>query len=221
MSGNKYAQVYGTSFGWAHAHPIRFKSEAHKTLSVLFKCNGVPPEMVLNGSKEQNLGQFHQKLKDACCYKRQTEPHSPWSNAAEGKINEVKKFSSRKMIKTGMHKYMWEHSLELESLIRSNKALDYHIFDGEVPEMLMTRQAAYIIHICEYAWFDWFMFSYGPHVSYPDNNLVLGRYLWPTLDVGSAMCAKILKNIGKVVPRSTLRTFTREEIDSPVHKEHI
>ena len=33
------------------------------------------------------------------------------------------------------------------------------------------------------------------------------------------MCAKILKNIGKVVQRSTLRTLTRKEIDSPVQKE--
>ena len=33
------------------------------------------------------------------------------------------------------------------------------------------------------------------------------------------MCTKILKNNGKFVPRSTLRNLTREEIDSPVHKE--
>ena len=63
------------------------------------------------------------------------------------------------------------------------------------------------------------MFRDGPHVSYPDDNLVLGQYLGPTLDVGPAMCAKILKNNGKVVPRSTLRTVTREEIDIPVHKK--
>ena len=27
---------------------------------------------------------------------------------------------------------------------------------------------------CEYAWFDWVMFCDRPHVSYPDENLVLG-----------------------------------------------
>ena len=64
------------------------------------------------------------------------------------------------------------------------------------------------------------MFCGGPHVSYTDNNLVLGRYLDPTLDVGPAMCAKILKNNGKVVPRFTLQTLTREDIDSPLNKEH-
>ena len=83
----------------------------------------------------------------------------------------------------------------------------------------MTGQAADISYVCEYAWFDWVMFCDGPHVSYPENNLVLGQYLGPTLDFGPAMCAKTLKNNGKVVTRSTLRTFSREEIDSPVHKK--
>ena len=57
--GNKYAQDYGTSIGWACAHPMKLKSEAHKSLSVLFKRDGMPPEMIMDGSKEQNLGKFH------------------------------------------------------------------------------------------------------------------------------------------------------------------
>jgi hypothetical protein len=32
-SGNKYAQAYSTSFGWARAHPMTRKGEAHETLS--------------------------------------------------------------------------------------------------------------------------------------------------------------------------------------------
>ena len=156
--GNKYAQVYGTSFGWARAHPMKLKSEGHKTLYMLFKRHGVPPEMVMDRSKEQNLGKFHQKLKDAGCYKHQTDPYFPCLNAAEVTIIETKKGSSRKVIKTGTPKCLWDHYLELEALIRSNTALDYHILDGEVPEMLMTRQADDISHICEYSWFDWVMF---------------------------------------------------------------
>ena len=122
------------------------------------------------------------------------------------------------MINTVTPKCIWYHSLDLEALIRFNMALEYHILDVEVPKMVMTGQATDISHICEYTWFDYVMFSYGPHVSYPEYNLVLGRYLGPTLDVGPAMCAKILKHNGRVVPRSTLRTLTREDIDSPVHK---
>ncbi len=52
-SGNKCAQVYATSFGWARAHPMTRKGEAHATLSLLFHHGSVPPTMVLDGSKEQ------------------------------------------------------------------------------------------------------------------------------------------------------------------------
>ena len=54
------------------------ESEAYKTFYVLFKRYAVTTEMVMDGSKEQNLGKFHQKFKDACCYKRQTETYCPW-----------------------------------------------------------------------------------------------------------------------------------------------
>ena len=78
------------------------------------------------------------------------------------------------MIKTGTPKCLWYHSLELEALIRSTTTLDYHIIDGKVPEILMTWKAADISRICEYTWFYWVMLRDETHVSYPDDNLVLG-----------------------------------------------
>jgi hypothetical protein len=46
--GNKMAHVYSTSFGWARAHPMKRKDEAHETLSLVFHCDGVPPTMVVD-----------------------------------------------------------------------------------------------------------------------------------------------------------------------------
>ncbi len=59
--GNKLAQVYATSFGWARAHPMKCKGDAHETLSLLFQRDGVPPTMVTDDSKEQTKGEFRQK----------------------------------------------------------------------------------------------------------------------------------------------------------------
>jgi hypothetical protein len=50
--GNKCAQAYSTSFGWARAHPMTRKGEAHETLSLLFHHDSIPPAMVFDGSKE-------------------------------------------------------------------------------------------------------------------------------------------------------------------------
>jgi hypothetical protein len=46
-------QVHATSFGWACAHPMKRKGDAHETLSLVFQRNGVPLTMVTNDSKEQ------------------------------------------------------------------------------------------------------------------------------------------------------------------------
>ena len=56
--GNLYAQVYATPFHWCRAHPMKEKSEAHETLSLVFQRDGVPPKMIMDGAKEQVQGQF-------------------------------------------------------------------------------------------------------------------------------------------------------------------
>ncbi len=58
QQGNKMAQVYATFFGWARAHPMKRKWDAHETLSLVFQCNSVPLTMVTNDSKEQTKGEF-------------------------------------------------------------------------------------------------------------------------------------------------------------------
>jgi hypothetical protein len=94
------AQAYATSFGWARAHPMKRKGDAHETLSLVFQRNGVPLTMVTNDSKEQTKREFRRKLKEAG-NPRVTEPYSPWQQAAECCICELKRGYSRKMIKTG------------------------------------------------------------------------------------------------------------------------
>ena len=53
--------------------------------------------------------------------------------------------------------------------------------------------------------------------TFPDHKLILGRYLGPATDVGSALTAKILKSNGQVVYRSTLQHLTDLERCCPVH----
>ncbi len=129
-SGNKCAQAYSTSFGWARAHPMTRKGEAHMTLSLLFQRDGLPPTMVFDGSKEQCQEHFKIKLCKADCHARQTEPYSPWQQAAEGCIHELKWGVSRKMIKTGSPRVLWDHCIELEVLIHSSASNNIYMTNG-------------------------------------------------------------------------------------------
>ena len=176
--GKKYSQMHGASFGWAQDLPMTKKGDTHETISLLFKRVGVPPEIIVDRAKEQILGKFNNKLKEANFHLRHTKTYSLWSNAVEGTIHEAKKGSSRKIICTGYPKKLWYHCLELEALICSNTALDIYMLYGEVPETVMKGQASDISHIWEFFCYQWVMFR-DVHVQYPADNLVLGHYLGP------------------------------------------
>ena len=81
--GNKYAQIFATQFGWTRAFPMAKKSDAHQGLSLLFARDGVPNALIMDNAKEQVLGEFRKKARDADCWIRQMEAYSPWSNHAE------------------------------------------------------------------------------------------------------------------------------------------
>ena len=97
---NRYAQVYAHRNTWCKAYPMAKKSHAHETLSLLFAQEGVPSTLVMDGAREQVLGEFRHKARQADCHVKQTEPYSPWQNAVEGTIRELKKCDGRKMIKS-------------------------------------------------------------------------------------------------------------------------
>jgi hypothetical protein len=172
-SGNECAQVYAMSFGWARAHPMTRKGAAHETLSLLFHHDGVPPTMVLDSSKEQTKGDFMRKLREADCRARQTEPYSPWQQAAESCIRKLKRGVSHKMIRTGSPSVLWDHCIEHEVFIRLSTSNNVYMTNGKVPETIMTGSTADISHICEFGWYDWVMF-WDNVLTFPDNKLILG-----------------------------------------------
>jgi hypothetical protein len=114
--------------------------------------------MVLDGSNEKTKGDFRCKLREADCHLRQMEPYSPWMQAAEGSIRELKRGISRKMIRTGSPKVLWDHCVELEALIRSNSVNGIYMTNGQVPETIMKGTTTDISHISEFGWYDWVMF---------------------------------------------------------------
>jgi hypothetical protein len=185
-NGNKCCQVFATNFGWARAHPLKQKGEAHEALLLVFKRNGLPPKMILDGSKEQVEGVFRHKLKEVNCRMRVAELY--------GCICKLKQGVSRKMIRTGAPKCLWDHCIKLEGLIRSHTTNDIYATGREVPETIMKGGTADISQICKFAWYDWVMFHDTINtIAFPNKKMTLGRYLGPATDVGLALTAKILK----------------------------
>jgi hypothetical protein len=134
---------------------MKRKGEAHKTLSLLVHCDGVLPSMIAKSSKEQILGEFKSKLNDANCHLQQTEPYSPWMQAAEGCIRELKRGVSRLMIRTGSPKQLWDHCIILQALIPSFTTNSMYMTAGQVPETIRTGDTTNISRICQFGWYNW------------------------------------------------------------------
>lgn len=217
---NSYAQVYCTDFGWVRAYPMKLESEAHHTVSKLFKDIGVPWKMVMDNAKTQVLGKFRKKTKEADCPVRSTEPHSPFSNAAEGAVRELKKATGRLLTESGASKRVWDDCMEYAALVRSHTALDIWQLEGQVPQTLMTGQTADISQLFEIGWYEW-CFYHDSAIKFPEDKLRLGRYLGPAIDVGPAMTAKVLKENGNTRYVSTYRSLSPEELEDPVIKERM
>ena len=131
--GSKYGQAYCIYSKWSRCHPMKLKSEAHESLSMIFKCDGVPPKIIVDNAKYQSLGKFSRKCCEADCHLINTEPYSPYMMAAKVCIKHLKKGLSRKMLKSESPKQLWDHCIELNALIRSNTALDIYVIESQVP----------------------------------------------------------------------------------------
>ena len=78
----------------------------------------------------------------------------------------------------------------------------------------MKGETANITYLCEFGWYDWGYFRDNA-VTYPNDKWVLGRWLGPSTDIGPALCAKILKENGRCVYRSSYRHSSEDEQNSP------
>ena len=90
------------------------------------------------------------------------------------------------MIKKVSPKRLWDHHIELESLILSHTAHSIYELDGDVPETSMNEQTASMSSICEYEWYKWVMFR-DHSITYPYFHVVLGQYLGLATDISSTM----------------------------------
>jgi hypothetical protein len=208
---NKCAQVFVIpELKWVSVMALRSKGDAHLALDHVFRTTGVPNTLICDGSKEQILGTFKQKCRDAGVNLHPTEPYSPWSDLAEGYIRELKKKSRRRMCAGKVPKRLWDDCLEYEADIMSHTAHDTYELQGQVPQSVVTGQLVDISRLAEFAFYDW-IYWYDNTASYPDEKKTLGRYLGPSRDYGSAMCAKILKKNGQIRICSTFIAVSRED----------
>ena len=107
-------------------------------------------------------------------------------NLCEGKIHELKRGLTRKILKRNVPKKLWDHLLDLESRIRSATTLPRFDLDNLTPESKMHGMSADISDICEFEFYEWVMFN-DSQATLPETKIHVGSWLGPAVDVGSAL----------------------------------
>jgi hypothetical protein len=191
---------------------MKMWSERPDALDLLHHRDGVPDTMVVDGAAEFVENPYKKKARRAGSHFKQTELYSPWQNAAEGTIRELKKGSGRKLIVAKSPKRLWDDCLELEAYIKSHSAHDIYGLKGEVPETIMMGQTPDISPFAEYEWYQWVKY-YDETSKYPHDRYVLGKYLGPSLD---------LKQNGNYSRHtSSFRSLTPDELANPKEQDSM
>ena len=87
-----------------------------------------------------------------------------------------------------------------------------------MPETLLSGKTADISPFIEHEWYDFVKwFDHGS--SFPEPKEVHGRWLGPSMDIGPAMCSKIIKSNGQIINLSSYRGITEEERQDPTQKK--
>ena len=83
---------------------MRAKSDAHETLSLMSQRDGVPPIIIIDGLEGQTFGNLKRKCQDASSWIKQNELYSPWNNADDSTIKNLKNGNIRRMFRAGAPK---------------------------------------------------------------------------------------------------------------------
>ena len=85
-------------------------------------------------------------------------------------------------------------------------------------DTLLCGKTADISPFVEHEWYNFVKwFDHGS--SFPDPKDVHGRWLGPSMDIGPAICSKIIKSNGQIINFSSYRAIMEEEIQDPTQKK--
>ena len=147
---NKCAQLYCSNLDWTRFYPMTARTCMHEIVAHLFRNEGIPKHLILDGAKEQVSEEVRNKFSDANCGLKQPEFDILWVNRVKLGIRELKKGSCRKMMDACSPLQLWDYCGELEACVMSNTAHRSLLLDGQVPETLVLGKISDILYITEF-----------------------------------------------------------------------
>jgi hypothetical protein len=219
LDGNRYAQVFANGSFFAEIYPMATKRLAGMALKEFITELGVPDEMTIDGSKEQNSKgtEFMKTCRKHDIRITRTEPERSNQNPAEGVIREVRRKWFRIMIRKRVPRKLWDYGVRWTCQVMQRTSTEAGGLRGVCPLQEVTGETVDISEYLDFGFYD--------HVSYKENaglgETCIGRWLGVSHRVGSLMSYWILTKKGTVISRSTVQRITILEQQTDEFKQAI
>ena len=209
---NRMAQIFTDGKGDTHLYPLKRKAQVGRSLMSFIQDVGVPRDLVTDGAKEENSGEWEETQKKFRIRQHTTEPYSQWQNRAEYDIGELKRMMSHHRRQTNCPKRLWCYLGKWCAAIKRLTARQ-GTSDCRVPSELRLGDTP---DISEYAQFDWYQYVWfiqpaGDHL----DRKVLARFVGVASNVGSLMTFWCLPGSCDIVARSSVTPLTVDELNTP------
>jgi hypothetical protein len=210
VQGNTMGQIFVNDIGFTRFIPMKSKSEAGYALVEFIQDIGIPASLHTDDAKELTLGTWRKTRLDHAIKQTLTEPYSPWQNRAEGAIRELKRHVHRLMNRSRMPKCLWDYCTCYAAEILCLTAQPLYSLHGQTSYELVTGNTPDISEYVEFTWFQpvW----YYEANAFPEDKRLIGRWIGVAHRVGQAMCYWILPESGIPIARTTIQSFTADEI---------
>jgi hypothetical protein len=90
LGGNQAAQVFTNGYGYDRVYPLPKKKDVANALMFMIQDSGIPQTVVTDNATEETAGDWKATCQKYHIKQEQTVPYSPWRNAAESSIRELK-----------------------------------------------------------------------------------------------------------------------------------
>ena len=107
--GNTCAQIWTNDIECIRINPISTKINANHSAKKIFKNDGVPSKVAMDGAREQVMGKFKKACEDATFQVQHLEYSNSWTNRAEGAFRWNKRSARRAMKKSDCPAKLWDY----------------------------------------------------------------------------------------------------------------
>ena len=214
IHGHKGATVYTNGQGFEEIYPWKTKSNHPDTLMSLIQDVGIPQTLVTDGGKELIYGRAQETCTEYRIQQKYTVPYSPWQNAAEASIKEIKKGTRRKLRLTGAPRRTWSYAAKWVTDVRRFIANDHPSCDGRTGFENVTGSTP---DISPLALFDFWepVWYYMPVEKFPYEKKVIGRWLGIAHNCTDDMAYVILPESGIPMTRKDVWALSEDELKTP------